>query len=424
MEYVLTAIWSAMDVVAVLLVGGAFLPLRRPAWQGVFAVALLSTYRLIYHLSGHVWDLDFLLNMVLLLTAHIWLYKGKWYHYLLTFVAGYTVLASIDTLTVVGVSAAWGLQIEELLSQHLLYAVACSVGKLVEVFLAWFLLRLRRNRNVSGLSRKWSCLIVLFPAVSLAVFVYMRAPYEQMPDQTLMLSAVLLAANVAILYIITAMEKSERESRTMALLNQQMQLQTESIEALEKSYRTQRKLTHDFKNQLQTLQHLISDGQLQAAGDYICQLREDPSLRQPGVHSRHPIVDAVLNLKSQTAREQGIDLQLQVADLSALKLNTNALVVLLSNLLDNALEAGIQTEEKCIQCRIQLQDSLYLSIRNSSLPVVIREGNVIPTTKTPAYEHGYGLPQCLQLLEMLQAEYTFDYRDGWFTFVAEIPMEK
>ena len=62
----------------------------------------------------------------------------------------------------------------------------------------------------------------------------------------------------------------------------------------------------------------------------------------------------------------------------------------------------------------------FLSVRNTSLPVLITEHG-IATTKPSAGEHGYGLPGVCRILERLQAEYVYDYKDGWFQFTAEIP---
>jgi sensor histidine kinase regulating citrate/malate metabolism len=47
----------------------------------------------------------------------------------------------------------------------------------------------------------------------------------------------------------------------------------------------------------------------------------------------------VLNQKYQQAQEHDIDVQMQVNDLSSVSIYTDHLVVLLSNLLDNAIEA-------------------------------------------------------------------------------------
>ena len=95
--------------------------------------------------------------------------------------------------------------------------------------------------------------------------------------------------------------------------------------------------------------------------------------------------------------------------------------MLLSNLLDNAIEACCRMEgRRTIQCSILLDGALFLSVRNTSMPVTI-VGDNIPTSKTPKEEHGFGLSHIQLIMKQLNAEYTFAYENGWFEFVAEIP---
>ena len=201
-----------------------------------------------------------------------------------------------------------------------------------------------------------------------------------------------------------------------------MDIQTQSILSLEKSYRAQRKVTHEFRHHLQTIHDLLIQGETDTAREYVAQLQETHSTRILCVNSHHPIIDAILNQKYQLATEQAIDVQIQVNDLSQLRIGTEALVVLLTNLLDNAIEACQRLQgTRCIRCSILLDDTLFISIRNTALPVKIEE-NVIKTTKMPQQDHGYGLPGIRLILEQLKAEYTFAYSDGWFQFAAEIPL--
>ena len=236
-------------------------------------------------------------------------------------------------------------------------------------------------------------------------------------------SCILSVANIAILYLIQAMERSTKETQELALLNQRMEIQTENIIALEKSYRTQRQATHEFKNQIQTIYSLLETEQLQHAKAYVLQLQGMHNSRIFSVNSGHPIIDAVLNQKYQCAKEENIEIQIQVNNLSEVNMNTNALVVLLANLLDNAIEACMRIDtKKEIHCSIIKDSALYISVRNTSLEVSIN-GIRIPTNKLPAEEHGYGIPSIRRILEQFNAEYTFAYEDGWFQFAAEIPLD-
>ncbi|MGN0591627.1 MAG: ATP-binding protein [Christensenellales bacterium] len=138
------------------------------------------------------------------------------------------------------------------------------------------------------------------------------------------------------------------------------------------------------------------------------------------VSSNHPVIDVILNQKYQTARENEIKMQIQVNDLSALTIPTDSLVVVLTNLLDNAIEACRRVNGcREIFCSILYEDGLYISIRNTSEPVEIVEGKA-PTTKQNSLSHGFGLLSVTYVLDKLGAEYAFGYDEGWFRFAAEM----
>ena len=61
--------------------------------------------------------------------------------------------------------------------------------------------------------------------------------------------------------ILITTAKNEKEVREASLLRQQTEIQTESILALEKNYRAQRKSVHEYKHQLQTIHDLLESGQ-------------------------------------------------------------------------------------------------------------------------------------------------------------------
>ena len=215
-------------------------------------------------------------------------------------------------------------------------------------------------------------------------------------------------------------ELQELESR---MQRQRLEMQTESISALEQNYRQQRKITHEFEHHIQVLDDLLEAGATEEARQFIRRLRGSRSYRSIGVNSRHTIIDVILNQKYQTAQENDIRMQIQVNDLSGVKLPTDTLVVILSNLLDNAIEACRKLDGyREVDCSVLHEDGLYVAIRNTSEPVEIRAGG-ITTTKDDSLNHGYGLNNVCFLLEHLEAEYTFDYSDGWFRFVAEIQEE-
>ena len=183
----------------------------------------------------------------------------------------------------------------------------------------------------------------------------------------------------------------------------------------------QRKATHEFERYIQVLRDLLDQKEYETASDFVDQLRNNRTLRVFSISSKHPVIDVILNQKYQLAQKYGIRMRVQVNDLSQISIQTDSLVVLLSNLLDNAVEACQRyTGKREIFCSIIFDDGVYIAVRNTSLPVEILNGK-IDTSKKNVAEHGYGIPAIKYILEQLNAEYTFEYNDGWFQFVAEIP---
>ena len=423
MEYILTILWVAIENLFCFMLLSAFFPAKRSR-------AVMGLAYLFYCVSQTVLvsicpaELHPFIAITTLLLISLYLFGGKLIPKLIICVLGLLVLVIMDTVTVYGAMAALGLSYEEFVFRRLLYSTVITAEKLFILFLGWYLCRFRAIREFHIQSR-WMLLALLFPLFSLVFLTTLFLQSKNEADLSIgivILSAGLALANIGVQFTIYYMEKATRKEQEDLLLRRQMDLQAENILALEKSYRAQRQNVHEFRHHLQTLQTLLEENQISKAQEYLNTLRETQAVRVFSVRSGHSILDVVLNEKYQAAQEKNIAMQIQVNDLSALSLPTDALVVLLSNLLDNAIEAAEQCpDHREIQCTLQLQDSFYLSVRNSSHAVAIVDGQ-IATTKADKLDHGYGLMAVRKILDGWKAEYTFGYKDGWFQFAAEIPL--
>ncbi len=220
--------------------------------------------------------------------------------------------------------------------------------------------------------------------------------------------------------LFSSAKSEDTADRDMLLLRQHMEMQQENMNALEQNYRVQRKSAHEFEHHIQVIRDLLDRDQVDAVREYVESLKKNRSICVYSVNSGHPVIDVILNQKYQTARENEIKMQIQVNDLSSLTIPTDSLVVVLTNLLDNAIKACRRIDGyREIIGRLLYHDGLYISIRNTSEAVRIVDGK-IPTSKEDSLSHGFGLMSVTYVLDRLGAEYTFGYEDGWFNFAAEI----
>ena len=121
-------------------------------------------------------------------------------------------------------------------------------------------------------------------------------------------------------------------------------------------------------------------GQISKELDFIC--------------TNNVIVDAVLNTKYQEIRDKGIVFVFKINDLSSLNISDEDVVVILSNLLNNAIEACEKCRgDKIIKLKIVIEDNnAIISVKNTYENAVIYENGEIQTTKIlDTDEHGIGI---------------------------------
>lgn len=424
MEYLISAIWVGLELTCSILFCGAFLERKKNHKYSTVLVAFMWLFMVMYTNLGINRLLRQFFTIAIFALISSFLYLGNCaVHLFLSFLC-YIFLTTSDIFFVNSACKLWGISINEFVLRTYSYVIVTTAGKLLMAFSAWLLYRHRARGSIGKTRNQWILLTTLFPATSAVMFgvlFYQLPRNTDIPLGIFVYGGILLVANAAMLYIIHAIERASAKEQEVRLLKQQISLQAESYGQLKESYQIQRKATHEFEHHIQALQGLLENNDYDSVKAYIKQLQADRSLRIFNIHSNNSVIDVVLNQKHQAAQRQGIKMWVQVNDLSHTSIPMDALVVLLSNLLDNAIEACLQLDtSKEIVCRILDEDVLYLSIRNTSKPVIIFNGE-ISTSKPDASEHGYGLPAVKYILEQLKAEYTFEYKDGWFQFAAEIP---
>ena len=202
--------------------------------------------------------------------------------------------------------------------------------------------------------------------------------------------------------------------------------QQESIEALSAAYAQQRKLTHDFRAHLSTLDGMLmqQNRDINTIQTYIHSLQSKQTERILLVNTHHAALDALLNQKALVAKNRKIDIQFSVNDLSPIKIDMVDLTVVISNTLDNAIEACEKLPETDRQIYVQAlleEDELFYAIRNKSLPVNMVANQLPASTKENPSFHGYGLQNVHTTLEKYHTLYAMDYENGWFEFATELP---
>ena len=174
--------------------------------------------------------------------------------------------------------------------------------------------------------------------------------------------------------------KGEERIKIAVLTEQNQKNRIADYQDREEIYERQRRKMHDYKNQLSTIQTLIKNGHTDEALSFTQKLTESIAVEMSAINTNHPVVNAVLNQKYRSMQE--------------ICLEEEEIVILLSNLLDNAIRESEKvlknTGKAVIHLKLECEDhKLIFAVRNPVTEKVEIENDTIKSKR--GNHHGIGL---------------------------------
>ena len=198
---------------------------------------------------------------------------------------------------------------------------------------------------------------------------------------------------ILILHVIMVREQNISMNDMIGNLREPMKQITDSYIEMNEKNTELRRFRHDTKNLLFALSSLISDKKYEQASEYIEKMQEEIEANKgKAFDTGNFIADALLESKAKTAAQNDIIMTVE-GNIPANRIEDVNLVILISNLVDNALEAARQVEgEKKIEIQSILKKNIWiLSVKNSCVQDVVIRENRIETTKEEKESHGFGI---------------------------------
>lgn len=300
----------------------------------------------------------------------------------------------------------------------------CLAALVISILLVGILVArfLCRWNHCSALDPLQALLMSFFPGVVVLLNIFiMISSNRRVPTLLdLMLTVGLTIAvlvHLAIVQMFNDQVVQRQNSRYRAQLEQQR------AEALLDSYTEQRRLTHEFTNHMSALSALLDQGDLKGAQAYIASVSKTVAAGTTIMDTHNPLLDSILSKKYEEAAQKGVTVYFDLCDLKEIPFDGMDMVIVLSNLLDNAIRAAAQALPPEVHVRIRKTPEEYLlSVRNRVQDDLDLEDNKLPGTTKKESGHGMGLANVQEVLRKYGAEYTVSCRDRWFRFTCAIPV--
>lgn len=199
------------------------------------------------------------------------------------------------------------------------------------------------------------------------------------------------------------------QQEQLAVMQKQLEQERQYHNILLDKHQQFQSLRHDSRKHFQNIANLIHNGHAEEALTY-AESQAGKYAAVSAIKTSSPLLDTILTIKEEEAQQLGCQFQCYIAERLALpKMALDDLASLLSNILDNALEAVAKIdppEQRKIWCRLVEEGSyLYIQIQNTVAEDIVIKDNRIATTKEDKTLHGFGLKN----IEKIVADYGGSY---------------
>ena len=208
----------------------------------------------------------------------------------------------------------------------------------------------------------------------------------------LILDMLMFIANIIVLKMIFHINQQNHYEMENALLHMQIMQQEKRIREEEKNYREVQLLRHDLKRYLVTYRQLLQDGKYEIIEADIDKILGKRLNTNHCVYTENTILNAVICEKMEQCSIKNIKIEVRVnadKDMDSIEYG-----VVLSNLLDNAIEAEAQEKEEnryiCLNIGVE-QNMIHLVMSNYISESVLQNNVLLETSKKNKQLHGIGL---------------------------------
>lgn len=267
------------------------------------------------------------------------------------------------------------------------------------------------NREESDLRIVWLLPLISIQLASISVcyVVQCHAADKDFPDYMVFFMAVLLFVNIMIVFYVEALRKNEKEKYLAELTEQHYHLQIEYYQQLLEKQQETKALWHDIKKYTAAMQAVAAQNDSEQLRQ-IAQAAADAYERVKDISAvGNPVVDALLNQYLRSAKENQIQVLLDITIPEVLAISTLLLSVVIGNTFDNAIEACrlIAPEKRMIHLQLRKQNRiLFYSIENPYIDAV--------TQLRVGKHHGYGLKNVERVVNQNNGNFQLEKVDGNF----------
>ena len=197
---------------------------------------------------------------------------------------------------------------------------------------------------------------------------------------------------VTVIVLYQKLKEKQEEAFVKSSVEKQLGDMSGHIEHIEEIYEAMRGLRHDLGNHLTVIERLAENGDTEELVSYAKEFAENFERLKPRVKTGNAVTDVVLSEVAGQCEKEGIRFESVFIYPESLDIDPFDMSVILTNALNNAMEATAEVAEPVIRVKSVLKERVFIiNVRNTIDYKVPVNDEGLPNSSKHGSGHGYGL---------------------------------
>ena len=300
--------------------------------------------------------------------------------------------------------------------------IYCIFAKLILFILIKLFIKTTRKSLEYVPAKFWRMIIGIFVVSLISMITILEVGIRIKADEIVGLFLVIVSVGILVLTITIYQifqyicNYFERENQYV-IIEYQNQMMIEATLERDETHKEIRKIWHDFNNHISCIDMLLQMDNIKRAREYISQMKLNSENVTFEIKTGNEIADAVINQKYMKAKKHQIEFSVQGFLGEDIGINAVDLCALMSNGIDNAIEANLKIEDESKR-NIQIymkpyKDYLLIEIINT-VKEEIQQKEILETTKKDKNKHGFGMLNMKKIVEKYKGYLRYNCENNHF----------
>lgn len=308
-------------------------------------------------------------------------------------------------------------------------SVYLLIDKLTDVLLYLFI-----RDHIKGLKVLSTKLqMVLLCSLSIVAYAVMQLLFSMVikPDLMTMQIAVIFSwlfvlCLIAVVFsLFSVMTKAEKDKQMQEILQSENALMARNYQLIHADKVESAKRQHDFNHHLKVMRELVQEQKIEEVSKYLQSLLDVPVRESAACHSGNDIIDAIINCKAAEAERDHIEFEFNADFHLRTSLSSIDICGVLSNQIDNALEAcRVISEGRLRKVIVEIRQKecfAFFTVKNTVAEnPLLKNPELVSTKMDSDHLHGWGIKNIRDTVERNNGFLLHEFENGYFVSSASL----